>query len=675
MAMLQADRPSTGLFLERVRGRITGSDPGLVRLRMAARVTLTIIFVGLTLAVLTGFLTLSVASFSAGLTLAFQNAVAIKDRTLAARARTRLFCALAGLGTLGFASVLGNRPWLIDGLFLAVTFLAVYARKWGVRWNAVGMFAFMACFIGAYFRPALADLPSVALALCLSGLVAHAVREYLLPDRPAFDFAQTLRAVEERIGSMVSRTRAGKRAGWPPEARREAIAAEQAVKNAIAVAEGLLPDDAEGAARNTLASKLAIKLFDLHLATETTLAAALEEREGDADSGGRLASALDRLAKSRLDLRRMAGGLSATELEGPALALPKAMGPAHAWHSEPAFRLALQVTLACALAMAGGLWVSEQRWFWAVLTAFLVFVNTQSRGDAVLRSVDRAIGTAAGIVVGMVVATLLHGSFAASVGLIVACIFAAFYLVQISYGALTFFMTVGLSLVYGLLGSFSPDLLLLRLKETLVGALAGTIVSFFVFPQRTETISRRAVDHFLGELDRLLEVFSENRRGNASAWKVLAVTRALDRRHLDIVAAVRPLESGWISAPRRRLVRLGLLRLAALAYWGHRLASTAAEAGAPERPADAPDPLDGTIAQCRADIAALRSGVGHFFRQTGSVNLSPSDALTDRRDPAAQDATLALHALRHILRQALAEPDGGGKGSAGGGPKSRAEER
>ncbi len=54
--------------------------------------------------------------------------------------------------------------------------------------------------------------------------------------------------------------------------------------------------------------------------------------------------------------------------------------------------------------------MSEQRWFWAVLTAFLVFVNTQSRGDAVLRSLDRAIGTAAGIVVGIGVAMLLQGA-------------------------------------------------------------------------------------------------------------------------------------------------------------------------------------------------------------------------------------------------------------------------
>ncbi len=110
--------------------------------------------------------------------------------------------------------------------------------------------------------------------------------------------------------------------------------------------------------------------------------------------------------------------------------------------------------------------------------------------------------------------------------------------------------------------------------------------------------------------------------------------------------------------------------MAALAYWGHRLASTAGEpgasnkAGAPERrPEPLPSPLEETIAQCRADIAALRSGVGHFFRQSGKVSLTPSDALTESRDLEAPDAALALHALRHILHHALDEDGNAGENS------------
>ena len=642
--------PSPGGFIERFQSWLVGADPGQVRMRMAGRVTLTLVLVGVLMMLVNSVLPLPIVSFGIGLILAFQNAIAIKDRSASGRTRTRILCAAAGIVVIAAIAALGQRAIVLDGFFLVVTFAAVYARKWGQRWNAAGMFAFMACFIGIYFRSTWSDLPSVALALVLCGTVAHLVREFVLPDRAAYDFAQTIRAVEERIGALVSRIRAGKRAGWPEEARRATIAAEGKVKSAIAIAEGLLPDDADGAQRNTLASTLAIKLFDLHLATETALAAALDQ--GDpAPYERRLAGTLDRLAKARLDLKRSVEGLDSRQLEGPGLALPSAPIARTPWYRQAAFRLAVQVTLACALAMMGGYWVSDQRWFWAVLTAFLVFVNTQSRGDAVLRSIDRALGTAAGIVVGILVATLLHQSFAISIAVIVVCVFLAFYFVQLSYGALTFFITVALSLVYGLLGSFSPDLLVLRLKETLVGALAGMAVSFFVFPTRTENISRRGVDNFLGELDRLLEAVLENRRGNASPWKVLAVTRALDRRHTDIVATVRPLESGWISAPRRKLVRLGLLRLAALAYWAHRLASTAeARQGADTLPGD--DDIERSIAECRAEIAALRSGVGHFFRQSSPTALSPPDTVSSSRDLDTPDAALALHALRHILHQA-----------------------
>ncbi len=285
--MSQVDRPPLGSFLERAQGRLAGADPGLVRLRMAGRVTLTIVFVALALAALHAVLTLSRHQFLGRDDARHPERHRDQGPHPPAGADPPVLRAgrfsHAGPRLAGGRSSLARRR----AVFL-VTFLVRLCPQMGLRWNAVGMFGFMACFIGAYFHPALSDLPSIALTLGLSGLVAHVVREYLLPDRPAFDFAQTLRAVEERIGAMVSRTRAGKRAGWPPAARREAIAAEQAVKSAIAVAEGLLPDDAEGAARNTLASKMAIKLFDLHLATETTLAAALDEREGDADSTQRL---------------------------------------------------------------------------------------------------------------------------------------------------------------------------------------------------------------------------------------------------------------------------------------------------------------------------------------------------------------------------------------------------
>ncbi|MEJ1976746.1 MAG: hypothetical protein WDN49_12150 [Acetobacteraceae bacterium] len=51
-----------------------------------------------------------------------------------------------------------------------------------------------------------------------------------------------------------------------------------------------------------------------------------------------------------------------------------------------AWRAAAQVTLASAVAMAGGLALSPNRWFWAVITAYVVFLGARSRGDAIYRA-------------------------------------------------------------------------------------------------------------------------------------------------------------------------------------------------------------------------------------------------------------------------------------------------
>ena len=67
------------------------------------------------------------------------------------------------------------------------------------------------------------------------------------------------------------------------------------------------------------------------------------------------------------------------------------------------------MTIASAIAMVGGVTLSPERWFWAVLTAFLIFSNTQSRGDLTVRALNRTLGTAIGIFIGIGLATLIEG--------------------------------------------------------------------------------------------------------------------------------------------------------------------------------------------------------------------------------------------------------------------------
>lgn len=636
-----------GLALGDLAGRLMASDPGFVRLRLASRVTLTGLLVLGALMLLHVFsVGLSPAAFSAGLLFAIQGVVAIRETSASDRVQTRLLAGAAGFAMLALCAHLQPHPRVVDGLFLVTAFTAVFIRRWGQRWTAVGMFAFMASFGGAYFRPSPTDLPGILLAILVTGAAAHVVREILLPDRPLGDLRRALAGADHRVGRVAALVGEAARVGWTARRERRVRAAHRGVRDALDVVETLLPDEPQRGPAPPGAAPLAIELFDLNLALESVLAEALEPA-GDSDEARQhLSISLRRLAGLRRRLRKASAALTEADFTS-APASPAASTPATAasiWTDEPT-RLAIQVTLACALAMAGGMWLSVDRWFWAVLTAFLVFTNVQSRGDTALRGLNRAGGTAVGIAAGMVLATLMHGQFGPSLALCVLFTFLAFFFLQVSYGTMTFFLTVTLSLVYGLLGNFSPELLILRLEETVIGTASGILVSFLIFPQRTSDTAGRAVTAFLTDLDRLLQAIEERLDGHGSEWRIYAVSRALDRRHAAILVASRPLGRTWPSGARQRSVRIGRLRFAVIAHWAHRLA--AASIG----PVADAEGLRRELERCRSAVAGV-SVPGFFERSTSLPRPVP-----DRGDGAVArdelDPILAARAIAHTLAQLL----------------------
>ncbi|BCJ33658.1 hypothetical protein Athai_11610 [Actinocatenispora thailandica] len=156
--------------------------------------------------------------------------------------------------------------------------------------------------------------------------------------------------------------------------------------------------------------------------------------------------------------------------------------------------------MGCGLAILAGELLSPQRWYWAVIAAFVVFAGTTSAGQTLMKGFRRVVGTLVGIVTGTVVALLVAGDLPLVVGLLFVCIFAGFYLVAISYSAMTFFITVMLGLLYSLLGTFTPGLLVLRLEETAAGAAAGALAALVVLPTSTKSLLRDSVDGLLERL-------------------------------------------------------------------------------------------------------------------------------------------------------------------------------
>ncbi|MFJ2558374.1 MULTISPECIES: FUSC family protein [unclassified Streptomyces] len=152
-------------------------DPGRLRLRNALRAVL-----GIALAVAVSEaaglpLTASIFGGLAALLALFT----VLDPTVRAQRVTTALLPVAGLPVLALATVLNGAPLARDVAFLAVVLAGVYARRWGPRGHALGIFAFMNFFGTQFLHAVPGQLPELAAATALALLMAGAVRFVLWP--------------------------------------------------------------------------------------------------------------------------------------------------------------------------------------------------------------------------------------------------------------------------------------------------------------------------------------------------------------------------------------------------------------------------------------------------------------------------------------------------------------
>lgn len=623
--------------------RLLLPDPGFVRLRMGSRALLTMALVCLALITIHPWLPMPAAAYAIAMITAIQGIAAIKDVTPTARAVTRIYAAISGFCVLAVLTLIEHSLLLVSVLLLLVIFLAVYARRFNARWQAVGMFAFMCVVVGAFLKPTEIELDAIAFSLCLSGFIAHLIRNVVLPEKPDVDCRRAMQAASGLIDRLSNEIVAKAGSGWTATDKRKAIELERRTRDAILLCESYLPVSSSGTFADGTAAFLAMRLFDLHLAMEGALSKALAPAE--IQSSG-LSAVVQEKLKLLQDAKKSANAaMSAT----PAVSFSTTTGsnkkvtlfPRRGeWLSDKPLRQALQVTIASAIAMIGGVALSQERWFWAVLTAFLIFSNTQSRGDLTVRALNRALGTAGGILVGIALATLVHGELYLTIGLVAVSIFAAFYLSSLSYSAMTFLITIAIALVYGLIGVFTPALLVLRLEETVIGVAAGIFVSLFVLPISTLKQARQAMDKALKALDLFLREVLE---GNKNTGLVAAV-RQLDEAQTEVRAAIGPMQSSWTFGLAQEKPRRALIRVSMLVYAGHILArefgNTAPSASEEER-----------IRLIRAQLADLM--LGHFD-MSGRSRIADMARLPELNENSnsSEPIEYALGVLIHVLRQA-----------------------
>ncbi|MCL8025058.1 FUSC family protein [Nocardioides bruguierae] len=168
-------------------------------------------------------------------------------------------------------------------------------------------------------------------------------------------------------------------------------------------------------------------------------------------------------------------------------------------------RQAVQMVLAGVLALLLGSLLSPTRYYWAVVATFITVTGTGSRTETFVKGLGRVVGTLLGIAVAIVLAHATAGSTPLVLTVILVSIFLAMYFVKVSQAATAFFITLVLGELYTVLGSFSDDLLALRLGETLVGALTGAVVALVIAPLSTRDTVRAARDELYEAMATLLD--------------------------------------------------------------------------------------------------------------------------------------------------------------------------
>lgn len=316
----------------------------------------------------------------------------------------------------------------------------------------------------------------------------------------------------------------------------------------------------------------------------------------------------------------------------------------------PTTRAAVQVAVGSSLAIAGGELLSSHHWYWAVLTCWIVFINTASTGEILVKGYRRLLGTVLGVVAGIVLAGLVGHHTWTAFAVVLLCVFAMFYTAPLSYTLMSFFVTAALGVLYTLLHTYSLSVLVLRVEETALGAACGIVAAALVLPVHTD---RRTNELLTTVLDRLTDVSGaavEQLSGGPPA-DLLDLARELDQALADLRAATQPLTHPVTPLRTRRdTARYVVALLETCAYHARALAATA-ELLPTQRSITADPRLRRAGQRIRHNIGAIAARVADE-RSTAEVLTGPSIAalLTPGGAGTPRYGRVTDRVLRHLQR-------------------------
>ncbi|MCR6489582.1 FUSC family protein [Amycolatopsis sp. OK19-0408] len=308
-------------------------------------------------------------------------------------------------------------------------------------------------------------------------------------------------------------------------------------------------------------------------------------------------------------------------------------------------RQAVQVAVAGGLAIVLGRLLSEQRYYWAVIAAFVAFTGTATRSEVFLKSVNRVLGTLVGLGAGIALAHLTAGNTAAVLAVIVGSMFCGFYLQRLSYAYMIFFVTIMVSQLYSVLNEFSPGLLVLRLEETAIGAAVGIAVGLVLTPLSTRDTVRTAERTLLRTFGELLADVAERLEGGVPDLDARVRVLDNDLRQLRLVAAPLVAAVPWGGGSRTTRHRLTLA--ATLVQHTHRLVARL------RRPAEV---VPAAAARALAEVATEAADDGDVVALLGSAEATLGRHCAHADEPVLLELIHLRRLLHELVTGVLAEP-------------------
>jgi len=586
---------------------IGAADPGLIRLMLAVRGTASV-FLATVAALLAGHLWgLSLVECASGVTFSLMGPFLMREATARARRQTLFVLTLPAAGATVTTTVLHGYGPVGDSTFLAMVFVFYLLHPRSPRMVGIGLVAVVITYVGLYLELPPSTLPIQLLSIVAAVPVIAFASFVVVPLNAPATLRRMVQAVQLRAAHVLHSAHDVVEAGGVPDLAVARLRHDLARLNEAALA----ADDQLALLAPAGREAVRAGLIDLELAT-ARLVEVLRVEQTRPRHSVRLLLHERRMRRGRpynmtpdmLEPGTLRGRLvelghavhalgQAAQTIAPARDLPP---PAKVPPGKLAWRLATRVTLAAALAMAGGMALSPQRWFWAVITVYVVFLTARTRGDAVYRGLQRLGGTVLGIVSGLGLGAALQGEPWPAAAALLLSVFGMYYWITVSYTIGIFCVTLMLSLLYGMLGAPLESLLLLRLEETAIGAAAAIFVAVFVLPTPTrEQVIRsgRGVLAALVEAVRSCRLALSQPGSGEGGARPMQAMRLVDRQVADLRLALAPLNAGRLLVRRTALER-PVPALLDCVHWTRVLAAASQGADA---------------AACRAGLAARAAAI------------------------------------------------------------------